>query len=100
MSKLRDEPSQSENFLDHQIEMQKQIVVSGAFDDVRSRDLRFLEEAAKLGILTVLLWPDAAVEQRTGNAPKFPSEERLYFLNSVRYINRVIQTDASVNFDS
>ena len=37
---------------------QKQVVVSGGFDDIKSRDLRFLEEAAKLGGLTVLLWSD------------------------------------------
>ena len=29
----------------------KQVVVSGGFDDLKSRDLRFLEEAAKLGEL-------------------------------------------------
>ena len=28
----------------------KQVVVSGGFDDIRSRDLRFFEEAAKLGL--------------------------------------------------
>ena len=50
----------------------KQIVVSGGFDDIKSRDLRFLEEAAKLGELTVLLWPDAGLQQLTGKAPKFP----------------------------
>lgn len=32
----------------------KQVIVSGGFDDIKSRDLRFLEEAAKLGELTVL----------------------------------------------
>ena len=42
---------------------QSQVVVSGGFDDIKSRDLRFLEEAAKLGELTVLLWPDATLEK-------------------------------------
>ena len=57
------------------------IIVSGGFDDIKSRDLRFLEEAAKLGALSVLLWPDAAISRLTGKAPKFPLAERLYFLN-------------------
>jgi cytidyltransferase-like protein len=70
---------------------QKQIVVSGGFDDVRSRDLRFLQEAATLGELTVLLWSDKVVEKFTGKAPKFPLVERLYFLNAVRYVSRVVE---------
>jgi cytidyltransferase-like protein len=69
----------------------KKIVVSGAFDDVRSRDLRFLQEAAHLGELTVLLWSDAAIEKFTGKPPKFPFVERLYFLNAVRYVSRVVE---------
>jgi len=68
----------------------KEVVVSGAFDDVRSRDLRFLEEAAKLGRLTVLLWSDEVIQTVTGKLPKFPLAERLYFLNAVHYASRVV----------
>ena len=67
-----------------------QVIVSGAFDNIKSRDLRFLEEAAKRGELTVLLWPDEVIEHVTGGAPKFPLAERLYFLSAVRYVARVI----------
>jgi cytidyltransferase-like protein len=73
----------------------RQVIVSGPFDDIRSRDLRFLEEASKLGHLTVLLWPDAVLETRTGKAPKFAFAERLYFLNAVRYVGRVMAADTS-----
>jgi cytidyltransferase-like protein len=69
----------------------KKIIVSGGFDDVRSRDLRFLQEAANLGELTVLLWSDTAIEKITGKAPKFPFAERLYFLKAVRYVTNVIE---------
>ncbi len=69
---------------------QPQVIVSGGFDDIRSRHLRFLEEAAKFGELTVLLWPDAVMERVTGKPSKFPLAERLYFLNAVRYVSRVI----------
>jgi cytidyltransferase-like protein len=72
----------------------KQVVVCGGFDDIRSRDLRFLEEAAKLGELTVLLWPDAMLAKRTGKAPKFPLAERRYFLSAVRTVGRVIEAEA------
>jgi len=79
---------------------QKQVVVSGGFDDIQSRDLRFLEEAARLGELSVLLWPDRTLHKLTGKAPKFPLAERLYFLNAVRYVSRGIEADASVGFDA
>jgi cytidyltransferase-like protein len=78
----------------------KQIVVSGGCDDIKSHDLRFLEEAAKLGELSVLLWPDATLQKLTGTAPKFPLAERKYFLNAVRYVSRVIEADRSAGFDT
>ena len=74
----------------------KQVVVSGGFDDLKSRDLRFLEEAAKLGELTVLLWPDSLLEKINGQPPKFPLAERNYFLNAVRYVSKV--ADAGDDF--
>jgi len=73
----------------------KQIVVSGGFDDIKSRDIRFLEEAAKLGPVTVLLWTDSAIKQDTGCAPKFPIAERYYFLDAIRYVSRVVEVDNS-----
>src|SRR5215469_6957784 len=79
---------------------QTQVIVSGAFDDIRARDLRFLEEAARLGKLTVLLWPDKTVEQFTGKAPKFSLSERLYFLKAVRYVSDVISDKVSDTADT
>jgi cytidyltransferase-like protein len=68
----------------------QQVFVSGGFDDIRSRDIRFLEDAASFGPLNVVLWSDRAIEQATGGPPKFPMAERLYFLQAVRYVTRVI----------
>jgi cytidyltransferase-like protein len=79
---------------------QLQVVASGGFDDIKSRDLRFLEESAKLGELTVLLWPDETLKKLTGGAPKFPLAERKYFLNAVRCVSRVVEADSSANFDT
>jgi cytidyltransferase-like protein len=78
----------------------KQIIVSGGFDDIKSGDLRFLEEAAKLGELSVLLWPDEMLHKLAGKPPKFPLAERKYFLNAVRYVSRVIEADGSASFDT
>jgi cytidyltransferase-like protein len=79
---------------------QPHVVVSGGFDNLCSRDLRFLEEAGKLGELTVLLWPDAMLEGLTGKPPKFPLAERLYVLRAVRYVTRVIETGAQATENS
>jgi len=78
----------------------KQVVVSGGFDDIKSGDLRFLEEAAKIGDLSVLLWTDNMIQQVTGEAPKFPLAERFYLLNAIRYVSRVIQLGGQAGPDS
>jgi cytidyltransferase-like protein len=77
-----------------------QVVASGGFDDITSRDVRFLEEAAKHGDLTVVVWPDALVKQVAGKPPKFPLAERTYFLNALRYTCKVVTADASLDCDS
>ena len=67
----------------------KQVVVAGAFDDLRSRQIRLLEEAARLGEVTALLWADELVRQFEGQPPKFPQAERAYFLQAIRFVRRV-----------
>lgn len=71
-----------------------QVFVSGSFDDLRAKDLRFLEEASKRGELTVFVLPDETIQNKTGASPKFPLEERLYLLRAVRYVSHVrVQSD-------
>ena len=77
----------------------RHVIVSGGFEDIRSRELRFLQEASKLGELTVQLWPDATLQQKTGKPPKFPFAERRYFLSSVRYVSRVLEADGATKAD-
>jgi cytidyltransferase-like protein len=74
-------------------------VVAGSFDDLRSRDIRFLQEAAKLGELNVQLWSDQMVEALDGKAPKFPQAERLYFIEALRYVKRVTIVDGPFGRD-
>ena len=75
----------------------KTVAVLGAFDDLRLQDVRFLEEASKLGAVHVWLWSDAAVAALTGQPPKFPFAERHYLLQAIRYVNRVEQIDDSAH---
>ena len=74
----------------------KQVIVAGDFDDLRSPQIRFLEEASKLGELTVLLGSDEAIRQCAGRPPKFPETERSYFLRALRYVHRVLVVPTSM----
>ena len=67
----------------------KNVIVSAAFDNLTSRAMRFLEEAAKLGELQVLLWSDAAIRNITGADPTLPLAEREYFVQAIRYVSRL-----------
>ena len=76
------------------------MVVSGSFDGLLSRQVRFLEEAAKLGSLQVLLWSDAAASKLEKRAPKFPLEERKYLLQATRYVSEVQVVEKCADADS
>lgn len=65
------------------------IYVSGCFDSLRSRQVRFLEAASRLGPLRVLLWSDPLAQNLTGSAPNFPYAEREYFLSALRFVEAV-----------
>ena len=73
-----------------------QVAVTGPFDDLRSPALRFLQEAARLGEVTVLLWPDDTARELDGRPPKFPLEERAYFLRALRYVKQVLPVQGAV----
>jgi len=79
--------------------MPDQVCVTGGFDDLRAPHVRFLEEASRLGELTVLLWPDDALREMTGRPPKFSAAERLYFLNALRYVSRVVLVRGPIHPD-
>jgi cytidyltransferase-like protein len=65
------------------------VIVSGGFDDIRSEKVRFLQEAARFGILHIFLWDDNILQTLTAKAPRFPQDERLYFLQAIRYVYQV-----------
>jgi cytidyltransferase-like protein len=70
----------------------KCVIVCGGFDNIRSRDVRFLQEAARFGPLSVLLWDDESLKSVTGKKPKFPQQERLYFMQAIRFVRKVFLT--------
>lgn len=68
------------------------LFVIGAFDDIRTKDIRFLQEAKGDDVLCVRLLTDQAIERLTGKPPKFNLEERRYYLESIRFVNEVTST--------
>lgn len=69
--------------------MTKTIITSGGFDNLCSKQVRFLHEISKFGQVAILLFSDNLLESVAGAAPKFPLPERQYYLQSIRYVNRV-----------
>jgi cytidyltransferase-like protein len=79
----------------------KTVLVTGSFDNLRSSDIRLLEEASKLGELCVCLWSDQSILRLEGQLPKFSLTERLYFLNAIRYVSFVeVYPDKVLRVDS
>jgi len=66
-----------------------EVCLVASFDDLRSRHVRLLEEAARLGPVHVLLLSDRLVHEVAGGPPKFPQEERRNFVQSVRFVTRL-----------
>jgi cytidyltransferase-like protein len=67
----------------------KTVIVTGSFDNLRSRHVRFLEEAAKYGNVHVRLWSDETLQALEGRPPRFPERERFYLLQSLRFVDQV-----------
>lgn len=65
------------------------LLASGPFDDIRFRQIRFLHAAWQLGKVHLLLWSDEMIRRILGKEPKFPLAERQYFLEAIRYVDRV-----------
>ncbi|HZR21291.1 MAG TPA: adenylyltransferase/cytidyltransferase family protein [Verrucomicrobiae bacterium] len=80
--------------------MSKPVVVTGAFDDLRSRDVRLFQEAARLGPVIVLLFPDELIRAQTETSPKFPWAERIYLLKSLRFVTDVMPFGSTSGIDA
>jgi cytidyltransferase-like protein len=78
----------------------KTVAVTGSFDNLRSKHVRFLEEAAKCGSVHVALWSDETVQALEGRPPRFPEQERLYLLQSLRFVDRVTLVRGSIEPDA
>jgi cytidyltransferase-like protein len=78
----------------------KTVAVTGSFDDLHSRHVRFLEEAAKCGNVHVALWSDETVLALEGQPPRFPERERSYLLQALRFVNKVTLVRGKIQPDA
>ena len=75
----------------------RRVFASGAFDEAGSRQLRFLQEASRLGPVTLQLWTDEMVAKTRsapshGSVPNIPTmglAERVYYFEALSYVDRV-----------
>jgi cytidyltransferase-like protein len=67
----------------------REVFVTGGFDDLRSRHVRLLQEASRLGNVHVLIWSDNVIRFLEGKAPRFPEAERMYLLQAIRYVSGI-----------
>lgn len=65
------------------------IVVEAGLDNLRTDDVRFLQEAARHGRLHVRVPSDELVRRTTGASPTFPEVERLFLAESLRWVSGV-----------
>ena len=68
-------------------EAPRRVVISRSFDNLQSQDVRFLQEAARLGSVRLDLWSDALVRSTTGRPSFFPEEERLFLAQALRDVD-------------
>jgi len=63
------------------------VVVSASLDNLRSPQVRFLQEAARLGRVHLRLPSDALVESTLGRPARFPQAERLFLARALRSVD-------------
>lgn len=69
--------------------LQPTVFVNGSFDNLKPFQIRFLQEASRLGEVHILLFSDRVSLTINGTNPDFPEIERRYYLESIRYVSRL-----------
>lgn len=67
------------------------VLVTGCYDWVHSGHVRFFEECAAYGELTVVVGNDINVQALKGAGhPLFPQEDRRYWVGAIRHVHRAL----------
>ncbi|MGC9523688.1 MAG: adenylyltransferase/cytidyltransferase family protein, partial [Anaerolineae bacterium] len=75
--------------------MTKSVFVSGVFDLLHSGHVAFFRQAAAFGDLTVAVGSDRTVYELRGHPPVNPEAERLFMVQSVRYVKEAFISSGS-----
>ena len=62
------------------------VLVSGCYDLLHAGHVAFFETAAQYGDLYVCIGADDNIQRLKNHAPKFTEGERLYLVQSIRYV--------------
>lgn len=68
--------------------MAKKVIVSGCFDLLHSGHVEFFRQASAYGDLYVALGSDQNIYELKGRVPVNPEQERLFLVESIRYVHR------------
>jgi cytidyltransferase-like protein len=79
--------------------LQSTVFVYGGFDNLKTPQIRFLQEASRFGKVHVLLFSDQVSLTVNGKKPDYLESERRYYLESIRYVSRLSILDSLVNED-
>jgi len=79
--------------------MDRKVLVSGCYDLLHAGHVAFFKTAARFGKLFVAVGADENVRQLKGKAPYFSQEERVYMVNSVRYVENAFVASGSGMLD-
>jgi cytidyltransferase-like protein len=73
----------------------KKVLVSGCYDLIHSGHIAFFKTAAQYGRLYVAVGTDANLILLKGKAPYFSQEERVYMVNSIRFVEEAFLASGS-----
>ena len=75
--------------------MNKKVFVSGCFDMLHSGHVAFFKEAATYGDLYVGIGSDSTIAELKGRQTINSEQERLYMINSIKYVKEVFVNNGS-----
>ena len=75
--------------------MAKKVFVSGCYDLLHSGHVEFFKQASQYGDLYVGIGSDATYQEYKHRKPMFPQEERLFMVQSVKYVKEACINEGS-----
>lgn len=75
--------------------MEKKVFVSGCYDLLHSGHVEFFKQASQFGDLYVGIGSDATYQEYKHRKPMFPQEERLFMVQSIKYVKEACINEGS-----